>query len=63
MLGAHKEPMLLRLLLPDSGHYLLIPSDNNGAQDVPCDTADKVAFLTKNIVRRARSLGLMRPPG
>eukprot|EP00435_Cladocopium_sp_Y103_P008328 s555_g2.t1 len=55
MLGPDKEPILLRLLLTDSGHYLL-PTDTNGATDLPHDTADKVAFLTKNILQKSEQL-------
>ena len=52
MLGPDEKPILFHLLLTDSEHYLL-PTDNTGAQDVPCDTSDKVSFLTKDILREA----------
>ena len=61
MLGPDKEPILLRLLLTDSGHYLL-PTDNNRASDVPRDTLDKVAFLTRNILEKSKRLWPDEPP-
>ena len=52
MLGPDKKPILLRLLLTDSGHYLL-PTDDKSSTEVSKETSEKVAFMTNNIIRQS----------
>ena len=55
LLGDDKKPILLRLLLTDSGHYLL-PVDGNEADTVPADTMKKVSFLTREVLLLSQTM-------
>ena len=52
MLGPDQEPILLRLLLTDSGHYLL-PTDGKSSTKVSRETTDQVSFTTMNTIKQS----------
>lgn len=54
LLDEDRKPILLRLLLTDSGHYLL-PTDR-GPADVPRETHDQVFHLTTDIMEKSKIL-------
>ena len=61
MLGPDRKPILLRLLLTDSGHYLL-PVDGKDNHAVPEATHNKVALLTNQIISQSKQLWPQEPP-
>ncbi|CAL1172214.1 unnamed protein product [Cladocopium goreaui] len=61
MLDADRKPILLRLLLTDSGHYLL-PVDGKDKHAIPDGTHNKVALLTNQIISQSKLLWPHEPP-
>ena len=55
LLGDDQKPILLRLLLTDSGHYLL-PTDQQSVEKIPNNTGKKVTFLTQQIIQQSKQL-------
>eukprot|EP00438_Fugacium_kawagutii_P029807 Skav231475 [mRNA] locus=scaffold1100:530653:539709:- [translate_table: standard] len=60
-LDENKEPVLLRLLLTDSGHYLL-PVDGKVSDRVTKDTKKKVSFITHQLVQKSLELWPQEEP-
>ena len=61
MLGPDQQPIMLRLLLTDSGHYLL-PTDGKNNNQVSEETSSKVSFLTKSLVEQSMKQWPNEPP-
>ena len=53
MLGPDQQPILLRLLLTDSGHYLL-PTDGVSNNQVSEETRTQVSFLTSSLINQSK---------
>ena len=61
MLGPDQQPIMLRLLLTDSGHYLL-PTDGKSNSQVSEETSSKVSFLTRSLVEQSMKQWPNEPP-
>ena len=61
MLGPDQKPIMLRLLLTDSGHYLL-PTDGKSKSQVSEGTSAKVSFLTRSLVEPSMKQWPDEPP-